>query len=58
MLRRPDVRGLLAPGPRRVGGSRAVRSVNAMKHLLADARQTIESWYKHYNRERPHSALQ
>ena len=25
---------------------------------LADARQTIESWRQHYNRERPHSALQ
>ncbi len=25
---------------------------------LADARQTIESWRQHYNRGRPHSALQ
>ena len=25
---------------------------------LADARQTIESWRQHYNRERPHSSLQ
>ena len=25
---------------------------------LADARQTIESWRQHCNRERPHSALQ
>ena len=25
---------------------------------LADARKTIESWRQHYNRERPHSALQ
>ena len=25
---------------------------------LADARQSIESWRQHYNRERPHSALQ